>query len=104
MLAAGGKIGKSLAEADLVDKRSGIIAQAEGQAAPSADPDGRRLRQGVRADAEADREAGGGRGRRRHDPRHRPGYGEQLAEIMLKKAGTIVWNGPSACATSRPTT
>ena len=45
MLAAGGKIGKSLAEADLVGEAKAILDAVPGQ---GADPDRRRVRQGFR--------------------------------------------------------
>ncbi len=68
ILAVGGRIGKSLAEPDLVGEAQGDSRRVSGQ---GADSGRRRRRQGVFGDRGADAEGDRRHRRRRHDPRHR---------------------------------
>ena len=94
MLAAGLPIGKSLAEADLVDQARAVMRGDEGARRRRADParrgGGHRLH---------GRRARHGEGRRRRGGRRRLilDIGPKTAALLadkLKSAGTIVWNGP----------
>jgi phosphoglycerate kinase len=71
MLAAGLKIGKSLAEPTWWTKPSHHRHHGQARRA-SADSRRRGVRQGILADRRRHRQGRGRRGRRRHDPRHRP--------------------------------
>ena len=87
LLAAGKPIGKSLAERDLAGEAKRIIEEDRGAAAD------RRGGRQVAGRRQGQGEGGRRGGRRRDDPRHRPESAKALA-AALKKAGTIVWNGP----------
>ena len=93
MLAAGLKIGKSLAEADLVGEAKAVIEAMKARGAAVPIPDRRGHGQDLRRRRAGHREGRHRRRRRRPDPGHRPADRAQLAE-QLKSAGTIVWNGP----------
>jgi phosphoglycerate kinase len=93
MLAAGLKIGKSLAEADLVGERACRDRGHEGARRRGADPHRRGHRQDLCRRRARHRQGRDRRGRRRPDPGHRPRNRARLA-AQLKAAGTIVWNGP----------
>jgi phosphoglycerate kinase len=92
MLAAGLKIGKSLAEPTWSTKPSHHRHHGQARRA-SADSRRRGVRQGILADRRCHRQGRGRRGRRRHDPRYRP-EDRRPAGRADRAAGTIVWNGP----------
>jgi phosphoglycerate kinase len=93
MLAAGLKIGKSLAEPSLLGEATAVIAAMKARGADVPIPTDVVCAKTFAADARGHRQSRHRCGRRRPDSRHRPANRGQLA-AQLKAAGTIVWNGP----------
>ena len=91
MLADGGTIGKSLAEADLVDEAKAILDAFAGKVPVPIDVV---VRQGILGDATADAQ-----GVEDVEPDDMildigPQIGGAALKTIIAKAGTIVWNGP----------
>ena len=94
MLAAGLKIGKSLAEADLVDEAKAVIEAMKARGAAVPIPVDVVAAKTFAADAPATVKDARRRRRRRPDPRHRPEDRATSWPRSCAQAGTIVWNGP----------
>jgi phosphoglycerate kinase len=93
MLAAGLKIGKSLAEPDLLDKATAVIAAMKARGAAVPIPQDVVTAKEFKADAAATVKAAADVADDDLILDIGPKTAAQLAE-QLKKAGTIVWNGP----------
>jgi phosphoglycerate kinase len=93
MLAAGLKIGKSLAEADLVDEAKAVIAKMQARGAAVPIPTDVVVARKFAADAEATVKAATDVADDDLILDIGPQTAAKLAE-QLKAAGTIVWNGP----------
>lgn len=93
MLAAGGKIGKSLAEPDLVDEAKKIMAKLEAKGGGVPIPIDVVTAKQFAADAKAETKASADVAADDMILDIGPQSARALAEL-LKKAGTIVWNGP----------
>ena len=94
MLAAGLKIGKSLAEADLVGEAKAVIEAMKARGAEVPIPADVVMRQDLRRRRAGHRQGRHRRRRRRPDPRHRPADRARSWRRSSTAAGTIVWNGP----------
>ena len=84
MLASGLKIGKSLAEADLLDEAKAIIAEARARGASVPIPTDVVTAKEFAATAKAETKAGRPGDGRRPDPRHRPGHREGARRATRK--------------------
>jgi phosphoglycerate kinase len=93
MLAVGGRIGKSLAEPDLVDEAKKIIAKLEAKGGGVPIPIDVVTAKQFAADAKAETKASADVAADDMILDIGPQSARALADL-LKKAGTIVWNGP----------
>ncbi len=101
MLAAGLPIGKSLAEPDLVGDAKKIIEKMKARGAEVPIPEDVVVAKTFAADAPATVKAAKDVAEDDMILDIGPKTAAKLAE-QLKSAGTIVWNGPSACSSSTP--